>query len=40
MFAVNPLAAIRSFSVVRYSDVASAPMNVSSLVRVSRPMVR
>src|SRR6266508_5558503 len=39
MFAVNPLPAIRCFSLTRYSGVASAPMNGSSFVRVSRPVV-
>jgi hypothetical protein len=39
MFAISPLPAIRRFNLVRYSGAASAPMNGSSLVRVSRPVV-
>src|SRR5438552_1822410 len=40
MFAVRPLAAIRRFNPPRYSGGASEPMNGSSLVRVSKPVVR
>ena len=39
MFAVSPLAEIRCFRPAMYSGVASAPMNGSSFVRVSRPVV-
>ena len=39
MLAFSPLPAIRFFSPSRYSGVASEPMNGSSFVRVSSPIV-